>query len=143
VDCSPAQFNKDIPCEIFILKNDKLLDQWDAGARDPSLFYTPPSNMNVTTQTIQQNWLVPTNGSYVLFIINNNFNSPGSVKMVYNYRWDDASKPYDPTILLIVLACAFVLCCCIILCISIGILICILRRIPKEYEPVDTEVRIF
>jgi hypothetical protein len=43
-------------------------------------------------------------------------------------------------IVLAVLCC----CCCLLaLLLLIILLLCLLRRVPKEYEPVDTDVRVF
>eukprot|EP01080_Neovahlkampfia_damariscottae_P001442 gene1442-12061_t len=145
IDCSPVNSIDDVPCEVYLFKSESALNQWDKGQRTDSLWFDPPSRFNITTQTITYHHYVSSvnQSTNAFLLIYNNVANKASVSMEYNYRWDYSQTYWDPTILLSVLAGVTVLCCCTIYLAVLLLCIFLLRRAPKEYEPVDTEVRVF
>jgi len=144
VDCSPVNGITPVPCEIYLIKNAQYFFAWFDGIRDPNGWFVPPTIKNVTSQTIQIRWPVPSfNYSNVIyFALINPPGSGGSISLTYNYQYEwPYTFPYWVFFIVLALLCC---CCCLLtLLLLIILFLCLLRRVPKEYEPVDTDVRVF
>jgi hypothetical protein len=88
VDCSPVNGITPIPCQIYLIKNANYFFDWFAGVRNSDGWYMPPTTLNVTTQTIQIRWPVPSfnKTDIIYFAIHNPENSVGTIRLTYNCK---------------------------------------------------------
>lgn len=70
VDCTAVNSQKEVPCEVYLLKDASYFESWDKGVRDRSLWFVPPTELNATKQLIVQDFFVPKNRTnYAYFIV--------------------------------------------------------------------------